>query len=69
MHFKFRSPYFFFDGDLLLILVEKLIRLEPTHTGDYFRSILRDIVYLDDSFDRTVLLQGSGVKNIDFEFN
>ena len=39
--------------------------MEAPDTGDNFGAVLGDIVDLDDALERTVLLEGLGVYDID----
>ncbi len=48
-------------------LVQKLVSLKATYTGNYLWTIFRNIIDFDDSFDWTVLLQSFRVKNVNLQ--
>lgn len=69
LHLELRGAYLFIQNDLAFGLVEELVCLEASHTGDDFRAILSHIVYLDDSFEGAILLQCFGIKDIDLQLH
>ena len=69
LHLQFGSPYLLLKYDIGFGLIQKLISLETTNTRNYLRTIFTNIIYLKNSFERTIFLESLGIKSIDLKLD